>query len=239
MTKTALVTGGSSGIGYAIADALRDRGYAVVITGRAQESLREAATRLGVDHCGCDLRRMEDLDAVAGRFADSGLDVLVNCAGIAKPLPVAAYTLDNFQEHIEVNLRAPIFLIERLLPALTRRGGCVVNISSIITRRGAAAFGIYAATKGALESFTRNVARELAPQGVRINAICPGAIETPMFDKFGLPPQAAAAARDNALSTIPLGRFGMPADIAAAVLAQVENPYVTGAVWNVDGGVDT
>ena len=125
------------------------------------------------------------------------------------------------------------------MAALEKKSGCIINISSIITRRGGPGFGIYAATKGAIESITRNLAIELAPKKIRINAICPGAIDTPMFDKFGLPEDQSAAAKEYALSTIPLGRFGDPSEIAQVVISQAESTYVTGAIWHVDGGVDT
>jgi NAD(P)-dependent dehydrogenase (short-subunit alcohol dehydrogenase family) len=239
MMKTVLITGGNSGIGYAAAKLFNKKGYSVYITGRNELEVKKAAVELNVNYIIADLSIFSDLKKIEVFFNDIGLDILVNNAGIANPAPIGDYTEDNFNDHINVNLKAPVFLIQSLLPVLEKTKGCVINISSIITRRGGPGFGIYAATKGAIESITRNLAIELAPKNIRINAICPGAIDTPMFEKFKLPEDQAAAAKEYALSTIPLGRFGNPLEIAQVIISQAESTYVTGAVWHVDGGVDT
>jgi len=239
MTKVAFVTGGNSGIGYATAKLFKNNGYSVYIAGRNEENVKKAAAELEVNYIVADLSLFADLKKIEDLFNDTGLDVLVNNAGIANPVPIGSYTEDSFNNHINVNLKAPVFLIQFLLPALEKKSGCIINISSIITRRGGPGFGIYAATKGAIESITRNLAIELAPKNIRINAICPGAIDTPMFEKFGLLEEQAAAAKEYALSSIPLGRFGDPSEIAQVVFSQAESTYVTGSIWHVDGGVDT
>jgi len=239
MNKTALITGGNSGIGYATAKLFKEKGYNVTITGRNEKKVKSAASDLGVDYIVADLARFSDLKKISDNLINSELDVLVNSAGIAHPKPIEMYSLEDFDDHMNVNLRASLFLTHYLLPALEKTQGCIINISSIITRRSAPGFGIYTATKGAIEAFTRNSALELAPKNIRVNAICPGAIDTPMFDKFGMTDEQAIEAKERTLATIPLHRFGVPEEIAQVVLSQVESTYVTGAIWNVDGGVDT
>ena len=239
MTKTVLVTGGNSGIGYAIAGSFKNKGYKVYISGRNEEKVQKAASELGVECITFDLSDLSQIENLDTTFFNEGLDVLVNNAGIAHPLPVEMYSLDNFDDHINTNLRAPIFLIKHLLSALEKNKGCIINLSSIITRKGAPGFGIYAATKGAIEAFTRNLAIELAPKNIRINAICPGAIDTPMFYKFGLTKEESDHAKEQVVSTIPMNRLGKSNEIAEVVISQAESTYVTGATWHVDGGVDT
>jgi len=237
--KIALVTGGNSGIGHATAKLLAQLDYKVHIVGRSEEQVTLAAKELDIEGHIVDLTNLDEIKNLAENFFIDGLDILINSAGIAQPLPLENYTLDNFNAHIDINLRAPLMLIHHLLPALEIKQGSIVNVSSIITRRGAPGFAIYAATKGAIESMTRNLATELASRHIRINAICPGAIDTPMFDKFGLTKEQADQSKQNALDTIPLGRMGEPEEIAEVIVSQAEASYVTGAIWHVDGGVDT
>jgi len=239
MNKTALITGGNSGIGYASAKLFKEKGYSVTITGRNKEKVKSAASKLGVDYIIADLSLFSDLKKISDKLVNSELDVLVNSAGIAHPKPIEMYSIEDFDNHINTNLRSVLFLTNYLLPALEKAQGCIINISSIITRKSSPGFGVYTATKGAVEAFTRNAALELAPKNIRVNAICPGAIDTPMFDKFGMTDEQAVEAKERTMGTIPLHRFGAPEEIAQVVLSQVESTYVTGATWNVDGGVDT
>ena len=239
MSKTALITGGNSGIGYATAKLLKQNNYDVCITGRNTQELKKASIELGVNYIVADLSSIKEIIKLATAFENTGLDALVNNAGIANPMPIENYSLDNFNSHIQVNLLAPVFLIKHLLPPLEKHKGCITNVSSIITKKGVPNFGIYAATKGAIESFTRNMAIELAPKAIRINAICPGAIDTPMFSKLGRTLEEMYKARQKKTEEIPLKRFGNPDEVAQVIFAQIEATYVTGSIWNVDGGVDT
>jgi NAD(P)-dependent dehydrogenase (short-subunit alcohol dehydrogenase family) len=238
--KIALVTGGNSGIGYATAKLLAQLGYIVHIAGRDKKKVNQVCKELKIQGHIVDLSKLQEVKKLSEYFIDEGLDLLVNSAGIAQPLPIENYTLDNFNSHIDINLKAPLMLIHYLLTALERRQGSIVNISSIITRKSnSSGFSIYAATKGALEAATRSLAKELASRKIRINAICPGAIDTPMFDKFGLTQVQIEQSKKSVLNTIPLGRMGKPEEIAQVIVSQAQASYVTGAIWHVDGGVDT
>jgi NAD(P)-dependent dehydrogenase (short-subunit alcohol dehydrogenase family) len=236
MNKLALITGGNSGIGRATAQLMSEAGYEVVISGRNEAELGRAAQELGVSSTLADMGKMDDVKALGARFSD-GLDVLVNNAGIASLIPLGLYREEDFWLHFGINVQGPIFLMQELLSALEQRRGCVVNISSISASRGAAGAGLYAATKGALEAITGCLAIELAPRGIRVNAVSPGAIDTPIFSKLGIPPDTLKAMRLQHEAAIPLRRFGDPMEVAKVVLAQVEATYVTGAVWTVDGGL--
>ncbi len=236
--KTALITGGNSGIGFATAKQLKQMNYDVHIVGKNSKTVTQASKQLQVHAHIADLSNIEELKELSNHFTKTGLDLLVNNAGIATPLPLEEYTLDNFDKHININLRAPLMLIHYLLPALEKKQGCVVNISSIITHRGAPGFAIYAATKGALEAMTKNLALELSTRNIRVNAVAPGAIDTPIFDKFGLTPSQSEQAKQHSLSTIPMGRMGTPEEVAQVIISQAHSSYVTGAVWTVDGGVN-
>ena len=236
--KSALVTGGNSGIGYETARLLKEQGYEVTIVGRSAERTREAAERLGVSCIVADLSDTEACVEVAERYRDKPLDLLVNNAGLGTVVPLEGYTPELFDEHFHVNVRAPLLLTKELLASLERCSGVVTMISSIITVHGAPAFALYAATKGALEAAVRSLAIELAPRRVRINAVAPGAVDTPIFSKIGIDEVQRQAVLEHHCNTIPMGRLAKPEEIAQVVVSQSEATYVTGAVWTVDGGVD-
>lgn len=239
MGRIALITGGNSGIGHAVAAKLIASGYDVYISGRDPIKTKQAALALGAKAVIADLRSLEQLELIAAPFSEKGLDVLVNNAAIATFLPIDMLSKDSFDEHFHVNVRSPLFLIKALLKALEKRKGVIVNISSIISQRGVPGFSLYAATKGAIEAFTGNLAIELAPRCIRVNAICPGAIDTPMFNKVGIPEDQVETTKSHMASSIPLQRFGRPEEVADVVVAQVDASYVTGSVWHVDGGVSS
>lgn len=235
--KIALVTGGNSGIGYATCAELRDRGYQVHLCGRDARRVDEAARELGATPHVADMTRPEELHALGAQFNETGLDALVNSAGTSRVLPIGDYTPEAISRHFDTNIIGPLLLIQALLPALEKRRGAITTLSSIITTHGAPGFGLYAATKGAVDAVTRNLAVELGPRGIRINAVAPGAIETPIFSKVGFSQaQQQMVAQHQAQST-PLGRRGDPAEVAKVIAAQLESTYVSGSVWCVDGGV--
>ena len=239
MRKTALVTGGNSGIGFEAAKKLHARGYRVFISGRNQARVEEAAAMLGVEGLIANMEETSALNSLVAPFEETGLDALVNNAGIAKLVPIGEYSETTFDHHFYTNVRGPLLLIQAALPALEKRAGSVTNVSSIISQRGSPGFAMYAATKGATEALTRNLALELAPRGVRINAVSPGAIDTPIFSKMGIVPDQLEAAAESLLGTIPLRRFGHAEEVADVIVSQLESTYVTGSVWAVDGGVNT
>jgi len=239
MKKIALVTGGNSGIGYATAKLLKEKNYEVFISGRNSDRLKQAADELGVKSVLADMSKPEDIHKLAAGFLESGLDVLVNNAGITKPIFISEFTLNDFSEIFNVNVRGPLLLIRDLLPALEKRQGSISTVSAAIVTKsmGMSGFSLYAASKGAVDCFTRNLVTELAPKGIRINAVSPGFTDTPIFTKTNLAPEEVAGFKETLKPGIPLARLGEPEEVAQVIVAQLESTYVTGAVWVVDGGV--
>lgn len=235
--KTALVTGGNSGIGFATAALLKKHGYLVTISGRSEAALLEAAAQLGVDHAVAEMANPEHLERLAAGFPH-GLDLLVNNAGIAQFMPMEAHTAAIIDHCFQVNVRGPMLLTQALLGSLEQRSGSVVNVSSIIVENGKPHASLYAATKGAVDAMVRSLALELAPRGIRVNAVSPGAIETPMVDKLGIPDELKPALIQEQSNAIPMKRFGQPREVAEVILALAKSSYVTGAIWKVDGGVN-
>lgn len=236
--KNILVTGGNSGIGYAIAALAKARNYDVTISGRDAERVASAAETLGVRGVVADMSDPEQIKTLAAYFSDDGLDALVNNAAIAKFMSIRDHTLDDFDAFFNVNVRGPLLLIQALIPALAKRKGSISNISSAVSSNGLPNASLYAASKGAVDSFSRSLALELAADGIRINCISPGAIDTPIITKLGLSPEQITAIKAHHETTIPMQRYGVPDEVAHVVLSQLEATYVTGAVWSVDGGVD-
>ncbi|RJF94718.1 SDR family oxidoreductase [Oleomonas cavernae] len=225
--KRAVVTGAASGIGQAIAQAFAAAGATVI--GLDLENGRGA----GFEIVAADLAAPAAITAgVASAAAQlGGIDVLVNCAGIELPAPLASLTLEALDRTIAVNLRGPILVTQAALPHMGKDGR-IINIASELAYLGRAGSSAYAATKGAILSLTRSWARELAPD-ILVNAVAPGPIDTPLLDFANQP----AAVRAMDLSN-PLQRIGRPAEVAAAVLflAGPQAGFITGQCLGVDGG---
>lgn len=238
MQKTALVTGGNSGIGYATAKLLKARGYAVTISGRNAQRVADAAAELGVEAVVADMANPADVARLASHFQGKALSALVNNAGIARFIPVQFCSAADFDEVMNTNVRGPLDLIKGLLPALEKAKGSITNVSSAVVNNGLANAVLYAASKGALEAATKSLAIELAQVNVRVNAVSPGAIDTPIITKFGLDEQTIAAAKAHMETQIPLRRYGKAEEVAEIIAAQLESSYTTGAIWAVDGGVN-
>lgn len=236
--KNALVTGGNSGIGYATARLLQQKGYAVSICGRDPERVAKAAAELGVRGLVADVGNMAQLQALALQFAGLPLHALVNNAAIARFMPLTQVTGEDFDEFFSTNVRGPLELIKALLPALELAGGSITNVSSAVVNNGLVNAALYAATKGALEAATKSLALELAPKGIRINAVAPGAIDTGISSKYGLDPEVLRERKAKMAATIPLKRYGSADEVAEVIVAQLESSYTTGAIWRVDGGVN-
>ncbi len=238
MPKTALITGGNSGIGYATANLLKEKGYSVIITGRHKGRLSRAAVEIGVECIIADMTELEDIKRLASRFQNEGLDVLVNNAAIVRFIPLSKLSSTDYSLFFNTNIRGPLELIRELIPALKKKQGSITNISSIAVNNGLLNGSLYAATKGALEAATRSIALELSPKKIRVNAVSPGAIDTPLFKKSGLSQEDIDARRKIINRKIPLQRYGRAEEVARVVHAQLEATYVTGSVWIVDGGAD-
>jgi 3-oxoacyl-[acyl-carrier protein] reductase len=239
--KTALVTGASRGIGRATALALAQAGAQVLVHYGSSE--KEADAVVGeirnsggkAEKVGADLRRPDGPHALAKQvraIIGDRLDILVANAGISKAATIENTTVEDFDSLFAVNVRAPFFLVQQLLPALCK-GSTIVFTSSLVAHASAGTLYAYAATKGAIETLVRHFAAALGPCGVRVNAVAPGVVETDMsnFTK-------TEAGREAALGMQALKRLAQPADIAPVVafLASDDARWVTGASIHVDGG---
>ena len=243
--KRALITGGSDGIGLAIAEAFVREAADVTIVGRDQAKLDAASKKLGgaIQAVSADLAIEEGIERVVSHVAGTGrpLDTLVNNAGVAFLVPFETVTVDQFRQSFALNVTAVYFLTQKLLPHLGQSAS-VINISSyfagkMIPKRPSS---LYSLSKGALNSLTKSLAFELGPRGIRVNAIAPGTIDTAMRRRSvdNLPEAAKAELRAYVERSYPLGRIGRPDDIAgmAVHLASDESAWTSGAILSVDGG---
>jgi NAD(P)-dependent dehydrogenase (short-subunit alcohol dehydrogenase family) len=235
--KVAIVTGARQGIGYGIAKALAKEGANVIIADIVQEDCDKVAgeiEKLGVSTLGikCDISSKEDIDNLIAKTKEKfgQVDILVNNAGIYPFKPFAEMTEADFEKVMDINVKGN-FLFTHSAVKEMKKGGRVINISSIASLIGFPTLSHYCASKGAVNGFTRALALELAPQGITVNAVAPGAIDTP-----------GAASPDEVkqqtIAAIPLKRIGTPEDIANMVvfLASDKSSYITGQVIVVDGG---
>lgn len=234
---TALITGGTSGIGKATAHLLHQRGYQVIVTGENPDTIAAAERDLSQDILvfRADARSLANTDdlveAIQDRFG--ALDLVFLNAGISRPQRVDGVDEATFDELVNVNFKGQFFTMQKALPLL-RDGGSIVFTVGIGVTRGVPGGTVTAATRGALLSLMPSLALELAPRRIRVNAISPGAIETPMWDKLAVPPQAREAMGE----TIPFGRFGTTGEIAELVsfLASDASKYITGENIVIAGG---
>ncbi len=239
--RRALVTGGTRGIGRAIALALARAGAATIVTWATQESDAEDAARaLAAYGDGNRVRRCDvrDRGAVTALFAEikesGGIDVLVNNAAITRDAHLMLLADEAWDDVLTTNLTGPFLCMRAALRGMiAKRFGRIVNVISPAALAGKAGAANYAASKGGLLSMTRSLAREVARFGITVNAVCPGLVETPMLD--ALPGRV----RDEMLAQVPLGRTAHPEEIADAVLflSSAASAYITGAMLAVDGGL--
>jgi NAD(P)-dependent dehydrogenase (short-subunit alcohol dehydrogenase family) len=240
-SKVVLVTGANSGMGEATAVAFAGAGATVYGTARSEDTLAAArANHPQVRWVMLDVRNANQArTAVAGVVKEAGgLDVLVNNAGAARLLPLATTSPEDIALQFETNVFGLTYVTQAALAALQSSKGAIVNIGSVAGHRPDVRWSLYAASKAAVESLTRSWALELAPHGIRVNAIAPGPVKTPIFGKVGLPPEVLGAMAEQIPKSLPLGRMGDTSDIAPWVLALADSSaWVTGQVLSVDGGM--
>ena len=240
--KTALVTGGSTGIGLASAVRLAAEGAHVFITGRREAELDAAAQAIGPAATGVlgDISKPADLDrlyeTIRGR--GRGLDVLFANASIASFVRLEEVTEDYFDTLFGINVRGTLFTVQKALPLLKEGASVILNGSTNVDV-GDEALGVYAATKAATRSLARTWANELKGRGIRVNTVTPGPTDTPALSGLVPAPEQAALKRQMA-TRVPLGRLGRPEEIAAAVafLASGQSSFITGSSLYVDGGLN-
>ena len=237
--KTAIITGGGSGIGQACAWAFYQEGANVVLFGRREDKLKETAQELGsrAMTVSGDMTRSEDLDRLVQETLSKfhRIDILVNNAGLFKGAPLHEISDEQYDEMMNINMRAVFQLTRRVLPVMMeQKSGNIIHISSILGIIAVPQVAVYNISKGALNQFSRSIAVEYGGYGIRSNSICPGLIKTDM---------TADLMKDEALMQewskgYPIGRFGKPEDVANACLflASDESSFITGTVLPVDGG---
>lgn len=239
--KVAVVTGGSSGIGLAIAQRFVAEGAYVFITGRRQSALDKAKALIGknVTTVRGDATSTADLDRLFETvLQEKGkLDILVANSGRVEPAEFGKITEDDFDKTFDLNARATLFTAQKALP-LMRDGGSIVLVGSIAGDKGLNDYTTYSATKAALRSYARTWTQEFKDRGVRVNTLSPGPIDTPIMDGQADTKEGADAIRATFASMIPLARMGQPEEVAAAYfLASEESSFVTGIELAVDGGM--
>ena len=245
--KTAVITGGSAGIGLATAKRFVDEGAHVFITGRRQAELEAAVKELGDNATGIqgDVSKPEDLDRLYEAVADSGrrLDVVFANAAILEAARIGEITEEQLDYQLGVDLKGVVFTVQKALPLLNDGGSIILNASNVAAR-GADGIGVYAAIKAAVRSFARTWASELRDRKIRVNAVSPGATATPGIDSLArmlFPgPNAERQFEDYQRSIVPLARYGTPEEVANAVLflASDLSSFTTGADIPVDGGIN-
>jgi NAD(P)-dependent dehydrogenase (short-subunit alcohol dehydrogenase family) len=242
--QIAIVTGGSSGIGRAVAIEFAERGARVLITGRGIEALeRTAALHPNIVGLRADSAEPDDAARTVAKAAElwGRLDILVNNAGAGGILPLAQATANRIIDIFAVNVLGPSLLAAAALPLLSMSRGIIVNISSTYGHKPVANLSHYAASKAALEHLTRCWALELAPHGIRVNSVAAGPTESgALTGMMGLSAEQAEQIKEQERKRIPLGRRGQPQDVARWVIA-ISDPmaeWITGQIVTVDGGLE-
>ena len=237
--KTAIITGGGSGIGLSTARAFYKEGAKVILFGRQKEKLISAANELGDSALIVqgDMTKNDDLDQLINNTLNNfkGIDILVNSAGLFNGAPLHEISDSQWDGMMDINIRSVFQLTRRVLPIMMdQKSGSIIHISSILGLIAVPEVAAYNVSKGALNQFSRSIAVEYGSYGIRSNSICPGLIETDMTADL----MKDASLMQEWSKEYPIGRFGKPEDVASACLflASDESSFITGTVLPVDGG---
>ena len=242
--KRTLITGGTSGIGLETAKQFLAEGARVIVTGVNPESIEKAKAELGAEVLvlradSANVAAQKELaQAVQAHYCQ--LDIAFLNAGVSVWAPIEAWKEEMFARSFDINVKGPYFLMQALLPVFANPASVVLN-TSINAHVGAARSSVYAATKAAFLSMSKTLSSELLERGIRVNAVSPGPVETPLYDKLGIPDAYRDQVNKDIAATIPLGRFGTPEEVAKAVLylASDESRWTIGSEIIVDGGRTT
>jgi len=239
--KVALITGGNSGIGLATAKQFVNEGAYVFITGRREAELAAAKKQIGknVSAIQGDVSNLADLDRLFAqiRKEKGRIDIVFANAGVARYAPLGTITEDFFDSIFDINVKGVLFTVQKSLPLL-RDGGSIILNASIVASKGLSSNSVYSATKAAVRSFARTWTTDLKDRRIRVNAISPGPINTPGLSELLASSETGEQRKKMISTTVPLGRFGTPEEIAKAVvfLASDDASYITGIELFVDGG---
>lgn len=237
-----LITGGNSGIGFACAELFLSKGYTVLISGRSQEKLDEAKAALNNEKVytfTADVSKLADISQMYQDIANAGfkIDSLVVNAAVADPLPFELITEEHYDKVMDTNVKGALFTLQKAMPVLNPNP-TVVFVTSIARKTATPGFTMYGGSKGALQTMMSILATELIEKGIRVNAVSPGPINTPIYAKMGVEEKDMAAMRESIAQQSPIKRFGEPAEIASAVyfLCSEQSSYMVGEEIVVDGG---
>lgn len=240
--KVAVITGGNSGIGLAAAQELEAQGASVVIFGRDRKTLDQASATLNGSHHAVqgDVTSNTDLDRLFAETVEKfgKIDILFVNAGVAFAAPIEQSDDDFFDRQFDINVKGAYATVRHALPHL-RDGASIIFNSSIGGQMGVANMTVYTATKAALRSFARSMSAELVDRGIRVNAVSPGPIATPIYERMGMPAEALDGLQSTFKEGVPMKRFGTPAEVAKTVafLASDDSSYIMGSDLAVDGGM--
>ncbi|MEH2513753.1 NAD(P)-dependent dehydrogenase (short-subunit alcohol dehydrogenase family) [Nitrobacteraceae bacterium AZCC 1564] len=240
--KTALVTGGASGIGLAAAKLFADNGAQVIVTGRRQDALDAAVAEIGHEAIAIrgDISDLAHHDQVVREVRErfGALDIYLANAGVIVITPSNQVGVEEFDAQFAINARGVFFGVQKIAPLL-RNGGSIILTSSIASNKVLEGHAVYAGSKAAIEAFARSWALEFKERGIRVNVLSPGPVDTPIIAKMGITEEARPSFDEGLVKAIPLGRLGRPQELAQAALflASDASSFVTGATIRVDGGI--